>query len=118
IRTLGADHIRQPLCFTKYPAEYAGNAVLCRIKALVNTKQEDKIMAIFEGAGVALITPMKADGQVNYDKLGELIEEQIAGGTDAIIACGTTGEASTLTHEEHLEVIRYTCQKTAGRIPV
>ena len=75
-------------------------------------------MAIFEGAGVALITPMKADGQVNYDKLGELIEEQIAGGTDAIIACGTTGEASTLTHEEHLEVIRYTCQKTAGRIPV
>lgn len=81
-------------------------------------KQEDKIMAVFEGAGVALITPMKANGEVNYDKLGELIEEQIAGGTDAIIACGTTGEASTLTHEEHLEVIRYTCQKTAGRIPV
>ncbi len=75
-------------------------------------------MAIFKGAGVALITPMKADGRVNYDKLGEIIEEQIAGGTDAIIACGTTGEASTLTHEEHLEVIRYTCRKTAGRIPV
>ena len=63
-------------------------------------------MSIFEGAGVALITPMKPDGQVNYEKLEEIIEEQIAGGTDAIIACGTTGEASTLTHEEHIEVNR------------
>lgn len=75
-------------------------------------------MAVFEGAGVALITPMKADGEVNYDKLEEIVEEQIAGGTDAIVACGTTGEASTLTHEEHLEVIRYTCQVVKGRIPV
>ena len=75
-------------------------------------------MSIFEGAGVALIAPMKPDGQVNYEKLEEIIEEQIAGGTDAIIACGTTGEASTLTHEEHIEVIRYTCSVVKKRIPV
>ena len=75
-------------------------------------------MAVFEGAGVALITPMKADGAVDYEKLEEIIEEQIAGGTDAIVACGTTGEASTLTHEEHIEVIRQTCQVVAGRIQV
>ena len=50
-------------------------------------------MAIFEGAGVALITPMNEDGSVNYNKLEEILEEQIAGGTDCIIACGTTGEA-------------------------
>ncbi len=67
---------------------------------------------------MALITPMKADGAVDYEKLEEIIEEQIAGGTDAIVACGTTGEASTLTHEEHIEVIRQTCQVVAGRIPV
>lgn len=75
-------------------------------------------MAVFEGAGVALITPMMANGNVNYDKLEEILEEQIAGGTDAIVACGTTGEASTLTHEEHLDVIRYTCQVVKKRIPV
>lgn len=75
-------------------------------------------MAIFKGAGVAIVTPMHEDESVNYEKLGELIEEQIAGGTDAIIACGTTGESATLTHEEHLEVIRYTVEKTAGRVPV
>ena len=75
-------------------------------------------MAIFEGAGVALITPFKENGKVNYEKLEELVEEQIAGGTDAIIACGTTGEASTMTHEEHLDVIKYVCEITKGRIPV
>ncbi len=75
-------------------------------------------MAIFTGAGVAIVTPMKADGEVNYEKFGELIEFQIANGTDAIIVCGTTGEASTLTHEEHLEVIRYCVEKVDGRIPV
>ena len=75
-------------------------------------------MAVFEGAGVALITPMKPNGEVNYEKLEEILEEQIAGGTDAIIACGTTGEASTMTHEEHIEVIRFVCEKVAGRIPV
>ena len=75
-------------------------------------------MAIFEGAGVALVTPFHQDGSVNYEKLTEILEEQIAGGTDAIVICGTTGESSTMTHEEHLEVIRYTCEKVAGRIPV
>ena len=62
-------------------------------------------MAIFEGAGVALVTPFKANGDVNYDKLEEILEEQIAGGTDAIVICGTTGEASTMSPEEHLSVI-------------
>ena len=66
-------------------------------------------MALFEGAGVALVTPFKENGEVNYEKLEEIVEEQIAGGTDAIIACGTTGEASTMTHEEHLEVIEDSC---------
>lgn len=75
-------------------------------------------MAIFEGAGVALITPFQADGSVNYEKLEEIVEEQIAGGTDAIIACGTTGEASTMTHEEHLDVIEFVCRVTKKRIPV
>ena len=75
-------------------------------------------MAIFTGAGVAIVTPMKENGEVNYEALGELIEEQIAGSTDALIICGTTGEASTLSHEEHLDVIRYCVEKVNGRIPV
>ncbi|MCC8066511.1 MAG: 4-hydroxy-tetrahydrodipicolinate synthase [Clostridiales bacterium] len=75
-------------------------------------------MAIFKGAGVAIVTPMHEDGTVNYEKMGELVEMQIAGGTDAIIVCGTTGESSTLSHEEHLDVIRYVVEKTAKRIPV
>ena len=75
-------------------------------------------MSIFRGAGVAIVTPMKANGEVNYEKFGDLIEFQIDGGTDAIIVCGTTGEASTLTHEEHLEVVKYCIDKVAGRIPV
>ena len=75
-------------------------------------------MAIFEGAGVALITPMNEDCSVNYDKLEEILEEQIAGGTDCIISCGTTGEASTLTIEEHLEVIKRTVEIVNKRIPV
>ena len=73
---------------------------------------------IFTGAGVAIITPMFEDGSVNYDKLGELIEEQISEGTDSIIICGTTGEASTLSDEEHIECIKYTIGKTNGRVPV
>ena len=73
---------------------------------------------IFKGAAVALVTPMNQDGTVNYDKLTELIEFQISGGTDAIVACGTTGEASTLTHEEHINVIRHTVERVAGRVPV
>lgn len=75
-------------------------------------------MSIFKGAGVAIVTPMKANKEVDFAKFGELIEFQIAEGTDAIIVCGTTGEASTLTHEEHLEVIKYCVEVVAGRIPV
>ena len=75
-------------------------------------------MSIFKGAAVAIITPMTETQEVNYEKLGELIEEQIAGGTDAIVICGTTGEASTLSHEEHLDAIKYTVEKVNHRIPV
>ncbi|MGN8816820.1 4-hydroxy-tetrahydrodipicolinate synthase [Oribacterium sp. HCP28S3_H8] len=75
-------------------------------------------MALFKGAGVALITPFKADGSVDYDVLTQLIEEQIAGGTDAIIACGTTGEASTMSEEEHMDVVRFIINKVNHRIPV
>lgn len=75
-------------------------------------------MAIFKGAGVAIVTPFTEDNQVNYEKLGEIIEFQIENGIDSIIICGTTGEASTLTHEEHLDAIRYTVKKVAKRVPV
>lgn len=75
-------------------------------------------MAVFKGAGVAIITPMNEDFSVNYKKLGELLEEQIAAKTDAIIICGTTGESATLSEEEHLEAIKYTIDKVAKRIPV
>ena len=73
---------------------------------------------IFTGAGVAIITPRNADGSINYDGFAENIEFQIANGTDAIIVCGTTGEASTMTDDEHIECIRFAVEKTAGRIPV
>ena len=75
-------------------------------------------MAIFRGSGVAIVTPFTGDNQVDYAKLGELIDYQVENGTDSIIICGTTGESSTLTHEEHIECIRYAVEKTAGRIPV
>lgn len=75
-------------------------------------------MAIFTGAGVAIVTPFHEDGSVNYEKFAELIEFQIANGTDAIIVCGTTGEASTLSHEEHLDVVGFCIKQVAGRIPV
>ena len=75
-------------------------------------------MAIFKGAGVAIITPFKENFEVNYDKLGELIEFQIANGTDSIIICGTTGESATLTHEEHIECIKYAVEKVNKRVPV
>ena len=75
-------------------------------------------MAIFKGAGVAIVTPMTETGEVNYPKLAELLDYQIENGTDAIIICGTTGESSTLTHEEHLEAIRFTAEHVAGRVPV
>ena len=75
-------------------------------------------MAVFEGAGVAMITPMKADGSVNYDKMAEFIDFQIENHTDAIIVCGTTGEASTLNDKEHLEAIEFTVSHVNKRIPV
>ncbi len=75
-------------------------------------------MAVFQGSGVAIVTPFTTNNEVDYNKLGELIEYHIAEGTDSIIICGTTGEASTLSHEEHLECIRYTVEKVAKRIPV
>ena len=75
-------------------------------------------MAIFTGAGVAIVTPMKENGDVNFEKLGEILEEQIKEGTDSIVICGTTGESSTLTHEELLETIKYTIDKVNKRIPV
>ncbi|MDD3221373.1 MAG: 4-hydroxy-tetrahydrodipicolinate synthase [Clostridia bacterium] len=75
-------------------------------------------MAIFTGAGVAIVTPMCQDGSVNFDKLEELIEFQIANHTDSIIITGTTGEASTLTEEEHVECIRFAVDKVAKRLPV
>lgn len=75
-------------------------------------------MPVFTGAGVAIVTPMDKTGAVNFPKLGELIEFQIANATDAIIICGTTGESPTLTHEEHLNCIKYAVDKVAGRVPV
>lgn len=75
-------------------------------------------MALFEGAGVAMITPMNVDGSVNYDKMAEFIDFQIENHTDAIIVCGTTGEASTLNDKEHLEAIEFTVSHVNKRIPV
>lgn len=75
-------------------------------------------MAIFKGAGVAIVTPMFEDGSVNYDKLKEILEEQIAKETDAIIICGTTGESATMSEKEHSEVIKFAVDTVAKRIPV
>lgn len=74
--------------------------------------------SVYRGAGVAIVTPMKEDGSINYDVYEQLIEEQIAGGTDAIVVAGTTGEASTLSHEEQVELIKFTCDKVNQRVPV
>ncbi len=75
-------------------------------------------MAIFTGAGVALITPMHEDGSINYDAMERIINFQIENGTDAIIVCGTTGEASTMTHDEHIETIKTCVDITKKRVPV
>ncbi len=75
-------------------------------------------MAIFKGSGVAIITPMNEDESVNFEKLDELLEEQIAEQTDAIIICGTTGESATMSEEEHSSVIQHCIKTVAGRIPV
>ncbi|MFT3951218.1 MAG: 4-hydroxy-tetrahydrodipicolinate synthase [Oscillospiraceae bacterium] len=73
---------------------------------------------LFTGAGVAIVTPMHSDGSIDFDQLGELINFNIDNGTDAIIICGTTGESSTMTDEEHIAAIRFAVEKTAGRVPV
>lgn len=73
---------------------------------------------IFTGAGVAIVTPMNEDMSVNYEKLGELIDFQIENHTDAIIICGTTGESSTLDHDEHSAVIKFAVEYTNKRVPV
>lgn len=75
-------------------------------------------MSIFKGAAVAIITPFQENGEINYPKLAEILDDQIANHTDAIVICGTTGESSTLTHEEHLEAIRFTIEHVAGHVPV
>ncbi len=75
-------------------------------------------MAIFKGAGVAIATPFKENGEVNYDEFARLIEFQIENGTDAIIVCGTTGEAATMSEEEHMKVVKFCIDKVAKRIPV
>lgn len=75
-------------------------------------------MAIFKGAGVALVTPYNEDESINYEALGELVEEQIKGHTDAIIVCGTTGEPATMTDEERTSCMEFVVKKAAGRIPV
>lgn len=75
-------------------------------------------MPLFKGAGVALITPFRQDKSVNYEEMATLIEYQIAGGTDAIIVCGTTGEPATMTEEERLSVIAFAAKQVKGRVPV
>ncbi len=75
-------------------------------------------MAIFTGAGVAITTPFTQDGKVDYQTFEKQINRQIECGTDAIIVCGTTGESSTLDHEEHIEVIRFCAEVVNHRIPV
>ncbi len=75
-------------------------------------------MSIFKGAGVAIVTPFTQDDKVNFEELGKMIDFQIASGTDAIIICGTTGESSTLSHEEHDACIKFAVEHTAKRVPV
>ena len=75
-------------------------------------------MSVFRGSGVALVTPMKENGEVNYDSLEALLEDQIRNHTDAVISVGTSGEAPTLEDDEHLKVIKFTVDVVRGRIPV
>ena len=75
-------------------------------------------MAVFKGAGVAIATPFNQDGSVNYDEFARLIEYQIANDTDAIIVCGTTGEAATMSEKEHMDVVKFCIDKVNHRIPV
>lgn len=73
---------------------------------------------IFKGAGVAIVTPFSKDGSINFERFGELIENQIANGTDAIIVCGTTGESAAMDHTEHMQCISFVVEKVAKRVPV
>lgn len=73
---------------------------------------------IFTGVGTAIVTPMNADGSINFPEFGKLIDYNIEHGVDAIIVCGTTGEAATMTHEEHTETIRYCVERVNKRVPV
>lgn len=73
---------------------------------------------IFTGSCVAIVTPMNQDGSINYEEYGKLIDFQIEGGTDAILACGTTGESAVMDHKEHCSVIEYTLKRVNGRVPV
>lgn len=75
-------------------------------------------MAIFTGAGVAIVTPFTKNGAIDYEKLDELIEFHCGNGTDSIVICGTSGEAATMTEQEHMECVRFTVERTKGRIPV
>ncbi len=75
-------------------------------------------MAVFTGAGVAIVTPFNADESINYDKLDELIDYHCENGTDSIIICGTTGESATMTEEEHMECVKFAIERAKGRIPV
>lgn len=75
-------------------------------------------MAIFTGSGVALVTPFREDGSINYDKLEELVDYHCDNGTDSIIICGTTGESPTLSEEEHVDCIKRTIDFAKGRIPI
>lgn len=73
---------------------------------------------IFEGCATAIVTPMHADGSVNEQRFKELVEQQIQGGIDALVVCGTTGESAVLNHEEHVRVIELAIQQNAGRVPI
>ncbi|MGN1165685.1 MAG: 4-hydroxy-tetrahydrodipicolinate synthase [Lachnospiraceae bacterium] len=75
-------------------------------------------MAIFTGAGVAIVTPFNEDESINYDKMDQLIDYHCNNGTDCIIVCGTTGESATMTEEEHMECVKFVIDRAKGRIPV
>ena len=87
-------------------------------RVLPESRKDGIIMPIFKGAGVAIVTPFTQDDKVNFEELGKMIDFQIAGGTDAIIICGTTGESSTLSEEEHMECIKFAIERVKGRITV
>ena len=84
----------------------------------MSMKVRRRIMAIFKGSGVAIVTPFKEDGSIDYDKLDELIDYHCENKTDSIIICGTTGESATMTEEEHMDCVKFAIERTKKRIPV